>query len=107
MQCKGMGQQVVDLDLAGCSPVNDLWPQLVERLGFERSARAARQALDLQAMRGGPGSVPLLFAETCGVGLMERERLRAVTGLPVPEGAGVLLLVSRPRQALQLLLLQS
>jgi hypothetical protein len=107
MRCVRMGQQVVDLDLAGCSPVNDLWPQLVERLGLERSARAARQALDLQAMRGASGTVPLLFAETCGVGLLERERLRVATGLPVPEGDGVLLLVSRPRQALQLLVLQS
>jgi len=102
-----MGQQVVDLDLAGCSPVNDLWPQLVERLGLERSARAARQALDLQAMRGTAATVPLLVAETCGVGLLVRERLRASTGLPVPEGAGVLLLFSGPRQALQLLVLQS
>ena len=102
-----MGQQVVDLDLAGCSPVNDLWPQLVERLGLERSARAARQALDLQAMRGSAGTVPLLFAETCGVGLLERQRLRSATGLPVPEGEGLLLLFSRPRQALQLLVLQS
>jgi hypothetical protein len=102
-----MGQQVVDLDLAGCSPVNDLWPHLVERLGLERSARAARQALDLQAMRGAADTMPLLFAETCGVGLLDRERLRAATGLPVPEGEGVLLLFSRPRQALQLLVLQS
>jgi hypothetical protein len=36
--------------LARFTPVNDLWPQLVERLGLERSSRAVQQALDLQAM---------------------------------------------------------
>lgn len=77
-----MAQQVVELDLAGCTPVNDLWPELVERLGLERSARAARQALDLQAMRGAAGTLPMLLAETCGVALVERARLRAATGLP-------------------------
>ena len=102
-----MAQQVVDLDLAGCNPVNDLWGDLVERLGLERSTRAARQALDLQVMRGTDSTLPLLLAETCGVGLVQRERLRAATGLPVPEGEGVLLLFSRRRQALQLLVHQS
>ncbi|MFM2081091.1 MAG: hypothetical protein RLZZ219_1773 [Cyanobacteriota bacterium] len=98
--------QASELDLAASTPVNHLWPELVERLGLERSARAARQALDLQAMRGLPTTVPLLLVETCGVGLVERARLRAATGLPVPEGDGVLLLFSRLQQSLQLLEVQ-
>jgi hypothetical protein len=99
--------EAFDCDLAAATPVNALWPELVERLGLERSARAARQALDLQAMRGRPGTLPLLLVETCGVGLVERERLRAVTGLPVPQGEGVVLLFSRNRMLLQLLAVQS
>jgi hypothetical protein len=91
------------LDLAACTPVNDLWPALVERLGLERSARAARQALDLQAMRGEPSTLPVLIVETCGVALVEREGLRLSTGLPVPLGEGVLLLCSQRLQQLQLL----
>jgi hypothetical protein len=102
-----MADQMVDLELASCSPVNDLWADLVEQLGLERSARAARQALDLQAMRGSSTTLPVLLAETCGVGLVQRAGLRAATGLPLPEGEGVLLLVSRRRQALQLLVHQS
>ena len=92
-----------DLDLAACTPVNHLWPELVERLGMERSARAARQALDLQAMRGSASTLPVLLVETCGMALLERVALRRATGLPSPEGAGALLLFSRPRQELQLL----
>ncbi len=94
------------LDLAACTPVNDLWPALVERLGLERSARAARQALDLQAMRGEPGTLPVLIVETCGVALVEREALRLSAGLPVPLGEGVLLLCSQRLQQLQLLQLE-
>jgi hypothetical protein len=45
--------------------------------------------------------------ETCGIALMERDALRAATGLPVPEGDGVLLLVSLPQLAVQLLEVQS
>lgn len=48
-----------DLDLARFTPVNTLWPQLIEGLGLERSQRAVRQALDLQAMQGSPATLPL------------------------------------------------
>jgi len=97
---------MAELDLAACTPVNDLWPALVERLGLERSTRAARQALDLQAMRGQPTTLPVLIVETCGVALLERETLRLSTGLPAPLGQGVLLLCSPRLQHLQLLQLE-
>ena len=61
------------LDLASFTPVNDLWPQLVERLGLERSGRAVRQALDLQAMRGDATTLPVLLLETCGLALIHAE----------------------------------
>lgn len=102
-----MGMQASDLDLAAATPVNDLWPSLVEGLGLERSARAVRQALDLQAMRGDGTTLPLLLVETCGIGLLERQRLRAATGLPLPEDGEVVLLFSRPRLTLQVLVVQS
>lgn len=99
--------QTSDLDLAAATPANHLWPELVGRLGLERSSRAARQALDLQAMRGGPSTLPLLLVETCGIALMERDTLRKATGLPLPEADGLLLLVSLPQLAVQLLEVQS
>jgi hypothetical protein len=99
--------QTSDLDLAAATPVNHLWPELVQRLGLERSAQAARQALDLQAMHGRSTTLPLLLVETCGMGLVDRAGLRASTGLPVPEGEGVLVLFSRSQLALQLLEVQS
>ena len=98
---------VLELDLAAATPVNHLWPDLVESLGLERSARATRQALDLQRMRGLPGTLPLLLVETCGLGLLDRGQLRAATGLPLPEGDRLVLLFSRSRMLLQLLEVQS
>lgn len=90
------------LDLARFTPVNDLWAQLVERLGLERSGRAVRQALDLQAMRGDRSTLPVLLLETCGLALIQAEALRAQLGL-----AGVaedhVLLVSQRSFRLQLL----
>ena len=41
------------LDLARFPPVNHLWPELVERVGLERSGRAVQQALDLQLLQHG------------------------------------------------------
>ena len=76
--------EVNDLDLAACTPVNHLWGELVERLGLERSTRAALQALDLQAMRGGDSTMPVVLVETCGMALLERGALRRATGLPWP-----------------------
>ena len=90
------------LDLARFTPVNDLWPLLVERLGFERSSCAVRQALDLQAMRGDATTLPVLLLETCGMALIQAEALRGQLGLA---GAAELqvLLVSQPSLRLQLL----
>ncbi|MEY3768049.1 MAG: hypothetical protein RLZZ11_1119 [Cyanobacteriota bacterium] len=98
--------EVRDLDLASCTPVNHLWPELVERLGLERSARAAQQALDLQGMRGSASTLPVLLVETCGVGLLERLELRQASGLPLASEPGLLVLLSRQRQELQLLQLE-
>lgn len=90
------------LELARFEPVNHLWPEVVERLGLERSQRAVRQALDLQAMHGTAATLPLLLVETCGLALIDAGQLRRQTGLA---GAGerLVLLVSQRRLQLQLL----
>ena len=90
------------LELARFEPVNHLWPELVERLGLERSGRAVRQALDLQAMHGTGATLPLLLVETCGLALIGAARLRQQTGL-VGAGERLVLLVSQRRLELQLL----
>jgi hypothetical protein len=90
------------LDLARFTPVNHLWPELVERLGLERSGRAVQQALDLQAMHGTAATLPLLLVETCGLALVQAEQLRLQTGL-VGAGERLVLLLSQRQSTLQLL----
>lgn len=90
------------LDLARFTPVNHLWPELVERLGLERSSRAVQQALDLQSMHGTRATLPLLLVETCGVALVQSEQLRRQTGL-VGAGDRLVLLLSQRNGCLQLL----
>jgi hypothetical protein len=90
------------LDLARFTPVNHLWPELVQRLGLERSSRAVQQALDLQAMHGTSATLPLLLVETCGLALVQAEQLRRQTGL-VGAGERLVLLVSQRSACLQLL----
>ena len=90
------------VDFAACEPVNDLWPSLVETLGLERSQRAVRQALDLQAMSGSAATVPVLFCETCGLALASTDLLREHTGLN-SHGQDMVLLFSPKSQQCQLI----
>tara|TARA_B100001093_G_scaffold312399_1_gene298101 strand:+ start:2609 stop:2905 length:297 start_codon:yes stop_codon:yes gene_type:complete len=91
-----------NIDFASCTPVNHLWPALVERLGSEKAQQAVRQALDLQGMSGQSGSLPVLFVETCGLALASSDLLREQTGLN-SHGDRMVLLLSTREQSLQLL----
>ncbi len=91
-----------DFDFAVCTPVNHLWSALVERLGSDKAQRAIRQALDLQGMRGHPGTLPVLFTETCGLALASTDLLREQTGLNT-HGERMVLLLSSREQLVQLL----
>jgi hypothetical protein len=91
-----------NIDFASCTPVNHLWPALVERLGSEKEQQAVRQALDHQGMSGQSGSLPVLFVETCGLALASSDLLREQTGLN-GHGDRMVLLLSTREQSLQLL----
>tara|TARA_B100000925_G_C21833833_1_gene398371 strand:+ start:448 stop:744 length:297 start_codon:yes stop_codon:yes gene_type:complete len=91
----------LSIDFAASAPVNDLWPSLVEKLGLERSQRAVRQALDLQAMQGSDDTLPVLFCETCGLALASTDLLREQTGLN-GHGENYVLLFSTRANAVQL-----
>ena len=95
---------MVDLsfDFSAFKPVNDLWPACVERLGLDRSKRAVQQALDLQGMSGGPATLPVLFADTCGVALASTVLLREQTGLNA-HAEGMVLLLSKASGEIQLI----
>ena len=88
-------------EFSAFTAVNHLWPAFVDQLGVVKSQQAVRQALDLQAMHGKDGTVPVLFVETCGIALASSVLLREETGLNA-HGGGWVLLVSKRSHELQL-----
>ena len=68
-------------DFTDSELVNYLWPQLVEKLGYEKAGRAISQALDLQSMYGSSKTLPVLFFETCGLAVARIDWIRIQTGL--------------------------
>ena len=81
---------IVEIDFSSCKPVNYLWPQLVERLGVEVAHNAAQQAFDLQRINGKRETLPVLFAETCGIALIQIDLLRHSTGIAFFEDRNML-----------------
>ena len=90
------------IDFAQCTPVNDLWPNFVERLGSTRAQYAVKQAIDLQLMHGNSLTLPVLISETCGIALVRIESLFLQTGLSCHE-EGMVLMLSLRAKSLQLL----
>ena len=90
------------LDFAALSPVNDLWPAFVERLGMARAQRAVLQALAFPRMRGHGSTLPVLVTETCGLALASTDLVREQTGLNA-HGERMVLLLSTQDQSIQLL----
>ena len=95
-------KKVISLDLSTCIPDNSLWSCFVTKLGIEKAKTAARQALDLQCMHGNQQTLPVLFQETCGIGLISTELIHSQTGLSFNTHR-VILLLSMPKKLFQLL----
>ncbi len=90
------------LNLIECQLVNDLWSDFIEQIGFSRAKVAIRQAIDLQNMNGNRDTVPVLFLETCGIGLTTLVTISDVTGLFLT-GQNEVLIFSNRKKAYQIL----
>ena len=90
------------IDFSYSSLVNYLWPQFVEKLGIDRAQKAVCQALDLQKMYGNQNTLPVLFAETCGLALANIDLISNQMGLSC-KGKGKVLIFSIKENSLQLL----
>ena len=90
------------LDLSDCLLVNDLWAEFSETLGMQRAVQAVREALDLNHMTGGQGTIPILFMETCGIALTTFKILRNQTGLSF-DGDNKVIIFSHRKKSFQVL----
>ncbi len=90
------------LDFTECQLLNILWPEFLEQVGVDKASQAIRQALDLQAIAGNADTLPILFLETCGVGLTTLMAVRASTGISL-KGEKEVLIFSHRQKAFQIL----
>ena len=90
-------------DFNKCSLSNDLWPNFINKIGFNKAKLALRQALDLQRMQGSSSTLPLLILETCGTALVNYQAVKNCIGLSYLE-PGMVLIFSNKLNAIQLLI---
>ena len=90
------------LNLLKCELVNDLWSDFIENIGFSKASLAVRQSIDLQNMNGNSNTIPVLFVETCGIGLTTKVIIREATGLSLT-GHNEVLLFSKRKKSFQIL----
>ena len=89
-------------NLDECSLSNDLWPDFINKIGFIKAKLAVRQSLDLQSMQGSNLTIPVLFLETCGTGLINANAVKTYIGLSYLD-QGMVLIFSSKIKAIQLL----
>ena len=90
------------LDLSKFTPVNFLWNEFSETFGQEKAYKAISQAIDVHNMNGIEETLPVLFIETGGIGLVNIQVFKNQTGLSL-HGKSQVLIVSIKKKSLQLL----
>ncbi len=90
-------------DFNKCSLSNDLWPNFINKIGFNKAKLALRQALDLQRMQGNSTTLPVLILETCGTALVNSDVVKSHIGFMYVK-QGMLLIYSHKLNAIQLLI---
>ena len=59
------------IELSNFSSVNNLWPELIEKFGFDKAKKLISQANDLQKMNGTDKiTMPIVFMGTGGLALI-------------------------------------
>ncbi len=90
------------LDTSKLLPVNNLWPDLINRIGVDKAHKAVHQAIDLQRMNGNLNTIPVLLFETCGLALVNIELVRKIVGF-IYHKDGMVLILSTKESSVQLL----
>ena len=79
-----------------------LLPELVDRIGCDKSNRAVSQALDLQKINGNLSTIPVLISETCGLCLTSIDIVKQQIGLR-NTSERMVLIISLKRMLMQLI----
>ena len=97
-----MSKQSNHLDFSGCKPVNYLWADFINMIGVDKATQAVRQSIDLNNMRGGKDTLPVLFTQTGGIALTTFEFVKNQIGLSL-EGDNKVVLYKPEKKIIQIL----
>ena len=83
----------ISLELSEYNYVNDLWPELINKFGFEKSKNIISQAMDFQKMNGKKDiTIPIIFSGTGGLALISIDLLKKKTSINNVKGNQIFIL---------------
>ena len=70
----------ISIELSEFNCVDDLWPEIINKFGFEKSKNIISQAIDFQKMNGKKDiTIPIIFSGTGGLALISIDLVRKKT----------------------------
>ena len=83
----------ISLELSEYNYVNDLWPELINKFGFEKSKNIISQAIDFQKMNGKKDiTIPIIFSGTGGLALISIDLVKKKTSIDNVKGNQIFIL---------------
>ncbi len=96
----------ISLELSEFNYVDDLWPELINKFGFEKSKKIISQAMDFQKMNGKKDiTIPIIFSGTGGLALISIDLIKKRTSINNVNGNQIFIL--NPKKKLFQILNQS
>ena len=83
----------LSIELSKYNYVDHLWPELINKFGFEKSKNIISQALDFQKMNGKKNiTMPIIFSGTGGLALISIDHVKKRTPLENLKGNQIFIL---------------
>ena len=96
----------ISIELSEFNYVDDLWPELINKFGFEKSKNIISQAMDFQKMNGKKDiTIPIIFSGTGGLALISIDLIKKRTSINNVKGNQIFIL--NPKKKLFQILNQS
>ena len=98
--------KTISIELSEFNYVDHLWPELINKFGFEKSKNIISQALDFQKMHGKKDiTIPIIFTGTGGLALISIDLIKKRTSINNVRGNQIFIL--NPKKKLFQLLNES
>ena len=83
----------ISLELSELNYVDHLWPELINKFGFEKSKNIVSQAIDFQKMNGKQDiTIPIIFTGTGGLALISIDLIKKRTSIDDVKGNQIFIL---------------